>query len=58
MQSFITQDPRDRDFLVNNLRNFDVPVLNYTGRDSRQREPPPEISPDASSVQQLCFISI
>lgn len=42
-KSFITQDPRDRDFLVNNLRNYDVPVLNYTGHDN-QREPPPEIS--------------
>ncbi|KAK2440243.1 structural maintenance of chromosomes protein [Trifolium repens] len=49
-KSFITQDPRDRDFLVNNLRNFDVPVLNYTGRDSRQREPPPEISPDMRAL--------
>ncbi|PNY05837.1 structural maintenance of chromosomes protein 5-like, partial [Trifolium pratense] len=48
-KSFITQDPRDRDFLVNNLRNFDVPVLNYT-RDSRQREPPPEISPDMRAL--------
>lgn len=57
MQSFITQDPRDRDFLVNNLRNYDVPVLNYTGRDSR-REPPPEISADVSSVHQFCFISL
>ncbi|CAJ2639085.1 unnamed protein product [Trifolium pratense] len=43
------KDPRDRDFLVNNLRNFDVPVLNYT-RDSRQREPPPEISPDMRAL--------
>ncbi|GAU38915.1 hypothetical protein TSUD_119810 [Trifolium subterraneum] len=48
-KSFITQDPHDRDFLVNNLRNFDVPVLNYT-RDSRQREPPPEISPDMRAL--------
>jgi len=47
MQSFITQDPRDRDFLVNNLRNYDVPVLNYTGHDN-QREPPPEISANVS----------
>lgn len=57
MQSFITQDPHDRDFLVNNLRYYDVPVINYTGRDSRQREPS-EISADVSSVQQFCFISI
>ena len=57
MQSFITQDPRDRDFLVNNLRNYDVPVLNYTGHDSR-RELPPEISADVSLGQQFCFSSI
>ena len=31
LQSFITQDPRDRDFLVKNLKSFDVPVLNYMG---------------------------
>ncbi|AES69696.2 putative structural maintenance of chromosomes protein [Medicago truncatula] len=48
-KSFITQDPRDRDFLVNNLRNYDVPVLNYTGHDSR-REPPPEISADMRAL--------
>ncbi|KAG7945746.1 hypothetical protein I3843_14G004900 [Carya illinoinensis] len=30
-KSFITQDPGDRDFLVKNLRLFDVPVLNYMG---------------------------
>ncbi|KAL4600946.1 hypothetical protein ACB092_11G236600 [Castanea dentata] len=34
-KSFITQDPRDRDFLVKNLKSFDVPVLNYTGDESR-----------------------
>ncbi|KAJ8747043.1 hypothetical protein K2173_011297 [Erythroxylum novogranatense] len=28
-KSFITQDPRDRDFLVRNLKSFDVPILNY-----------------------------
>jgi len=52
MQSFITQDPCDRDFLVNNLRHYNVPVLNYTGRDSQQRKPS-EISPGVSSMQQL-----
>ena len=35
LQSFITQDPRDRDFLVKNLKSFDVPVLNYTGDEGR-----------------------
>ncbi|KAM4070781.1 hypothetical protein ACB094_11G010200 [Castanea mollissima] len=34
-KSFITQDPRDRDFLVKNLKSFDVPVLNYMGDDGR-----------------------
>ncbi|CAI8583498.1 unnamed protein product [Vicia faba] len=48
-KSFITQDPRDRDFLVNNLRFYDVPVINYTGRDSRQREPS-EISADMRAL--------
>ncbi|KAJ7982247.1 structural maintenance of chromosomes 5 [Quillaja saponaria] len=38
-KSFITQDSGDRDLLVKNLRSFDVPVLNYTGKDSCQREP-------------------
>ncbi|KAJ0975605.1 hypothetical protein J5N97_017570 [Dioscorea zingiberensis] len=33
-KSFITQDTDDRDFLVRNLRSFDVPILNYLG-DSR-----------------------
>lgn len=56
MQSFITQDSRDRDLLANNLRHYDVPVLNYTGRDSQQKEPF-EISADVSLVQQFCFIS-
>ena len=35
LQSFITQDPRDRDFLVKNLKSFDVPVLNYMGDEGR-----------------------
>lgn len=29
LQSFITQDPADRDILVRGLKSFDVPVLNY-----------------------------
>ncbi|KAK9169853.1 hypothetical protein Syun_001993 [Stephania yunnanensis] len=34
-KSFITQDAADRDFLVRNMRSFDIPVLNYVGdRDS------------------------
>lgn len=39
LQSFITQDSRDRDFLVKNLKSFDVPVLNYTGNGTCHREP-------------------
>lgn len=38
-KSFITQDSGDRDFLVKNLRPFDVPVLNYVGKSGRQKEP-------------------
>ncbi|CAA7395978.1 unnamed protein product [Spirodela intermedia] len=29
-KSFVTQDAADRDFLVKNLKSFDVPVLNFT----------------------------
>lgn len=39
LQSFITQDPDDRDFLVKNLRSFDVPVLNYVRNEDRHKEP-------------------
>lgn len=39
LQSFIAQDPDDRDFLVKNLRSFDVPVLNYVRNENRQKEP-------------------
>ncbi|TXG55854.1 hypothetical protein EZV62_017167 [Acer yangbiense] len=38
-KSFITQDAGDRDFLVKNLKSFDVPVLNFVSNDSRQKEP-------------------
>ncbi|KAL5827330.1 hypothetical protein ACOSQ3_019161 [Xanthoceras sorbifolium] len=37
-KSFITQDAGDRDFLVKNLKSFDVPILNYVSNDSRQKE--------------------
>lgn len=30
-KSFVTQDPSDRDLLVHNLKQFDVPILNYVG---------------------------
>jgi hypothetical protein len=39
LQSFITQDPGDRDFLVKNLKSFDVPVLNYMGDEGRTSLP-------------------
>lgn len=42
-KSFITQDARDRDFLVKNLKSFDVPVLNYE-RDRNYFRQPLEIS--------------
>ncbi|XP_011047356.1 PREDICTED: structural maintenance of chromosomes protein 5-like isoform X2 [Populus euphratica] len=38
-KSFITQDPHDRDFLVRNLKSFDVPILNYVGDKHRHKEP-------------------
>ncbi|XP_044488999.1 structural maintenance of chromosomes protein 5 isoform X2 [Mangifera indica] len=38
-KSFITQDAGDRDFLVRNLRLFDVPVLNYVSTESQHKEP-------------------
>ncbi|KAK7392804.1 hypothetical protein VNO78_21252 [Psophocarpus tetragonolobus] len=44
-KSFITLDSGDRDRLVKHLKFFDVPVINYTGNDSQQREPL-EISED------------
>ncbi|XP_020570968.1 structural maintenance of chromosomes protein 5 isoform X2 [Phalaenopsis equestris] len=36
-KSFVTQDPSDRDFLVHNLKKYDVPVLNYVGERSVNR---------------------
>ncbi|XP_027340674.1 structural maintenance of chromosomes protein 5 isoform X2 [Abrus precatorius] len=48
-KSFITQDSGDRDLLVKQLRFFDVPVLNYTGKDGHQREPF-EISEDMHAL--------
>ncbi|KAL8129198.1 hypothetical protein V2J09_018353 [Rumex salicifolius] len=41
-KSFITQDSGDRDLLVKNLRQFDVPILNYVPNDHYR--PPPQIS--------------
>ncbi|KAM0950640.1 putative structural maintenance of chromosomes protein [Dioscorea sansibarensis] len=38
-KSFITQDTGDRDYLVRNLRSFDVPILNYVGGNSSDRVP-------------------
>ncbi|KAL6495727.1 Structural maintenance of chromosomes protein 5 [Orobanche gracilis] len=37
-KAFITQDPEDRDFLVKNLRSFDVPVINHVSGDVCHRE--------------------
>ncbi len=41
--SFITQGPIDRDFLVRNLKSFDVPVLNYE-RDEHHLKDPFQVS--------------
>lgn len=39
MQSFITQDSRDRDFMVKNMNSFGVPILNYVKDESYVRSP-------------------
>ncbi|XP_010694874.1 structural maintenance of chromosomes protein 5 isoform X2 [Beta vulgaris subsp. vulgaris] len=39
-RSFITQDPGDRDFLVKNMKSFDVPILNYVQNEERSRDSP------------------
>ncbi|KAG8646239.1 hypothetical protein MANES_10G136400v8 [Manihot esculenta] len=38
-KSFITQDPVDRDFLVRNLKSFDVPILNYVRNEYHFKDP-------------------
>ncbi|XP_010922195.1 structural maintenance of chromosomes protein 5 [Elaeis guineensis] len=38
-KSFITQDSTDRDFLVRNLKSYDVPILNYVGDRHTNRVP-------------------
>ncbi|GMH30635.1 hypothetical protein Nepgr_032478 [Nepenthes gracilis] len=38
-KSFITQDTGDRDFLVKNMKSFDVPILNYVPDKGHHREP-------------------
>ncbi|TVU08593.1 hypothetical protein EJB05_42002, partial [Eragrostis curvula] len=38
-KSFITLDASDRDALVRQLKNYDVPILNYTGERGMRREP-------------------
>ncbi|XP_072953823.1 structural maintenance of chromosomes protein 5 isoform X1 [Typha angustifolia] len=38
-KSFITQDASDRDFLVRNLKSYDVPILNYVAERSISRVP-------------------
>ncbi|GAB2216841.1 hypothetical protein Droror1_Dr00024621 [Drosera rotundifolia] len=39
-KSFITQDSDDRDFLVRNMKSYDVPILNYVPDRGDQRGPP------------------
>ncbi|KAM7268547.1 hypothetical protein ACFE04_010713 [Oxalis oulophora] len=38
-KSFITQDPDDRDFLVKNLKSFNIPILNYIVDEHRHKRP-------------------
>lgn len=47
LQSFITQDSGDRDFLVKNMKGFDVPILNYV-EDKFHRKDPFQVSEEAS----------
>uniref|UniRef100_A0A0D9WKM6 Structural maintenance of chromosomes protein 5 n=1 Tax=Leersia perrieri TaxID=77586 RepID=A0A0D9WKM6_9ORYZ len=39
LESFITQDASDRDLLVRQMKQFDIPVLNYMGDKGMRREP-------------------
>ncbi|GAB2300145.1 Structural maintenance of chromosomes protein 5 [Dionaea muscipula] len=39
-KSFITQDSDDRDFLVRNMKSYDVPILNYVPDKGLHRGPP------------------
>ncbi|XP_020114190.1 structural maintenance of chromosomes protein 5 [Ananas comosus] len=38
-KSFITQDGSDRDFLVRNLKSYDIPILNYVPERGSRRAP-------------------
>lgn len=42
---------------MKNLNSFDVPVLNYTGDDSHQREPF-QISEDVCFLEPFSFVSV
>uniref|UniRef100_A0A0E0L6N3 Structural maintenance of chromosomes protein 5 n=1 Tax=Oryza punctata TaxID=4537 RepID=A0A0E0L6N3_ORYPU len=39
LESFITQDASDRDLLVRQMKQYDIPVLNYMGDKGIRREP-------------------
>ncbi|KAK9700291.1 hypothetical protein RND81_08G229800 [Saponaria officinalis] len=43
-KSFITQDPDDRDFLVRNMKSFDIPILNCAPNEDYNRRDPPRVS--------------
>lgn len=55
MQAFITQDAADRDFLVKNMRSFNLPVLNVA--DERPSRVPFKITEEVciSFSKTSCF---
>lgn len=48
-KSFITQDSGDRDFLVKNMKGFDVPILNYV-EDKIHRKDPFQVSEEMRTL--------
>lgn len=48
-QSFVTQDASDRDLLVRQLKQYNIPVLNYTGDNSIMSRPF-EITPEMKQL--------
>ncbi|XP_074302733.1 structural maintenance of chromosomes protein 5-like [Silene latifolia] len=51
-KAFITQDPEDRDFLVRNMKSFDVPILNYAPSGEHYHKGSTQIS------EEMCELGI
>ncbi|PNT70611.1 structural maintenance of chromosomes protein 5 isoform X2 [Brachypodium distachyon] len=49
LESFVTQDASDRDLLVRQLKQYNIPVLNYTGDNSIMSRPF-EITPEMKQL--------